>query len=83
MMKRTLPAHEPYFSGGDRMKDILRDERGDLMQQVLIWVLIAVVAIPVLTPLGGAIVEKLTLIKNAITGVNPSTGGGGGGGGGS
>ena len=44
----------------------LADKRGDLVDQSLIWVLIAIAAIAALTTLGGRIVDTLTTIAGTL-----------------
>lgn len=45
-----------------------RDTRGDVLQRVLIWVLLAVVIIPVLVAIGGGIVDHLRGLYGAASG---------------
>ena len=46
--------------------NFLADTRGDLVQDSLIWVLVAIVAISALTGLGGKIVTTLTTIAASL-----------------
>lgn len=48
------------------IRKFLDDERGDLVDQSLIWVLIAIAAIAALTTLGGKIVDTLTTIAGSL-----------------
>jgi len=47
-------------------RNFLTDKRGDLVDQSLIWVLIAIAAIAALTALGGKIVDTLTTIAGSL-----------------
>jgi len=42
-------------------------DRGDILQQALLWALIVVVAIGVLTVIGTRVVGKLQVINNALS----------------
>jgi len=48
------------------IRNFLADKRGDLVDQSLIWVLIAIAAIAALTTLGGKIVDTLTTIAGSL-----------------
>jgi len=47
-------------------RNFLADKRGDLVDQSLIWVLIAIAAIAALTTLGGKIVDTLITIAGSL-----------------
>ena len=49
-----------------KVRIFLADTRGDLVQDSLIWVLVAIVAISALTGLGGKIVTTLTTIAASL-----------------
>jgi len=48
------------------LRNFVEDKRGDLVDQSLIWVLIAIAAIAALTTLGGKIVDTLTAIAGSL-----------------
>jgi len=48
------------------LRNFLADKHGDLVDQSLIWVLIAIAAIAALTTLGGKIVDTLTAIAGSL-----------------
>jgi len=47
-------------------RNFVEDKRGDLVDQSLIWVLIAIAAIAALSTLGGKIVDTLTTIAGSL-----------------
>ena len=49
-----------------KFRNFLADTRGDLVQDSLIWVLVAIVAISALTGLGAKIVNTLTTIAASL-----------------
>ena len=49
-----------------KVRIFLADTRGDLVQDSLIWVLVAIVAISALTGLGAKIVNTLTTIAASL-----------------
>lgn len=49
-----------------RVRNFIADRSGDLVQDSLIWVLVAIVAIAALTSLGGKIVTTLTTIAGSL-----------------
>ena len=49
-----------------KINQFIQDERGDLVQQALIWVLVAIAAIGALSLVGADIVSTLNRIADAL-----------------
>lgn len=65
--KAYVKAYKKIFDA----EQVLKGNRGDFVQQALLWTLIAIAGIAALTLMGNAISEKFTQLKDTFLNTNP------------